>query len=307
MSSLLVDQIYQHWQQINPQLKRILQANDKGGYSSPFKEESEAIDLFMLKSILQLFTQEDLELIEQHIKVLSVLLKGIEESKPKHWIMEDEQVLVDIRTQLEALERVLNTKGTTISFLAENNQIIQAVFQEKINEIDQKAKLLFEEKLPRYLSSAFEKEAKALKKGVVFRERCFFVALISISALLLYLAKESYISYVAILFPSIWGLWLLTKKINQDTRLLHEYKHKAVLARTYTLYVDQLGNHLDRLFFTDENRIAYQDLMYSFLNENVKALIRNPAVTLGKEDKGTPYAAILDKIINQLSLKKNQG
>lgn len=298
-----LDRVVARWERLAEFLMRSVDESKKD--EMLFSSEVEKISPFISHTILSLLNQEKQRDIEKHI---DTMLAIFEQKKEKGLLYLNSDEISQANDNLNKICYLFaQEQNDLIKFLAEKNEKVEKFLKKKEEIIENRARQIFEEKLPRFLASAFEREVKALSEQIKNKERIFYISIIILVLCAFCIKETNYIHYLSIYFPVIWGLWYLTKNINENRRLLHEYKHKAVLARTYTLYSEQLEKHSDRLFFDDSDRRAYQELAYSFLEENIKSLTHNPAQSLDKGSKEMPYSVLLEKLIGNIrKYKDNQ-
>ncbi|MFQ1047902.1 hypothetical protein ACIWOS_07540, partial [Avibacterium paragallinarum] len=285
------------------------------GYRSYFNEHYKLIQGFCVFSILKLFRpMERQRLVEISQSIINIFeqanyAKMQDVYMPKrgmykaYWVELTESEIHKIEPKLAQLKLILQGNNQAL-FLAENQNKIDKVLNERQEYIDQQANLLFKEKLPRFLSSAFAKEAHALKKSIKRREYLFGSAIVFFAILLFGVDKSHYFNYLPMLFPIVWGLWFLTKKLNEDKYLYHEYKHKEVLAKTYLLYSKQIDQQ-SYYFFDEEDNRTRNHLSQYLLQETTKQLAHNPAKTLGKTNKDNPYGALMAELAKKLNRENN--
>lgn len=159
------------------------------GYRSYFNEHYKLIQGFCVFSILKLFRpMERQRLVEISQSIINIFeqanyAKMQDVYMPKrgmykaYWVELTESEIHKIEPKLAQLKLILQGNNQAL-FLAENQNKIDKVLNERQEYIDQQANLLFKEKLPRFLSSAFAKEAHALKKSIKRREYLFGSAIV---------------------------------------------------------------------------------------------------------------------------------
>lgn len=296
----IASDILKNWSDLLPNLD-FWQQNSQGFMENPFDSDRSQISAFMSHTILSLFEQEKQGKIKRDIQEI---LTCFETAKIKKISLNNDSTQ-EIGNKLSGLVQLLENSDSKILFLAEQNKKILSFIQNKTKEIDDKAKQVFEEKLPRFLASSFAREAKKLGKQIENKESLFLFSISIIIVGFLCIDKSHYVNYIPLFLPIIWGLWFLTKSINQDKRLFHEYKHKEVLARTYRIYADQIAKYSDYLLYADSNqRQIYEELAFYFLQKNLDVLMNNPAKTLGRESRTNPYLDTFSKLTEMIRKEK---
>ncbi|STO54629.1 Uncharacterised protein [Canicola haemoglobinophilus] len=136
----IVDEIFSDWQELSSLLLKTQRKTNKDN-DYPFFKNKKDLSLFMLKSILSLFSLEQQQEIQQTIKGSLLILKKIDVKTHSAMVINEDDFL-SIKNYLERLENILKSGNENILFLVETNQNIAQFISQKQEEINHKAGLV---------------------------------------------------------------------------------------------------------------------------------------------------------------------
>lgn len=218
--------------------------------------------------------------------------------------------------------KIIFSKINMSHIYAEIYRDADSILMDAKKDVDKRANEFLGEKIPGFLSSAFSLEAKKLFNIVRNREAAFYLVLVSMIIFMVYTANEIFnmlkksdggwsnlpIELIFIKFsliiPFVWVLWFLSKRLREDKRLAHEYRHKEIIARSYLTYARQLDD-FNYYFYNDQSKKAKDEMALELLKVSILNLNYNPALSLGSSrSDDTPYDKLLESI---LSLKNKEN
>ncbi len=205
------------------------------------------------------------------------------------------------KEQLVTLEEDYKTK---LQELEESHKTKYKTLEEEINSLVDGA-------TSAGLAEAFDDESKQFDKSIRFWNVVFFISIVMmciVYGVLSYLSNDvaknnlevlsNFIVRLPYLLPFIWLGFYSGKRRNENSRLKHEYIHKAALAKSYISYKNQINNLQD----TDET------LIKKLLESTIDTVGYNPSQTLDKNHNDrTPIAELIRLTVEKTTeLAKNK-
>ena len=205
----------------------------------------------------------------------------------------------EIFSKIKDIESLIN------SYLAS-----KAIFQEMEDKFRGQAKELFGELTTASIYQPYSDEYKKLKFWLLFKNSAFFGMLLVIFLVIARLSgiftcclnfisiSTNYwiyelISRIAILFPLVWAILFLGKRIHEDKKIEQTYLHKMVVARSLSNYLDYIDEKLNN----DENS---KEITKKLFEISIDSLGLNPALLLDKATaEKIPMEELLSKIIDK--------
>ena len=172
------------------------------------------------------------------------------------------------------------------------------------------AKELFGELTTVSIYKPYSDEYEKLKFWLIFKNAAFFGMLLVIFLVIARLSgiftcylnfisiSPNYwiyelISRIAILFPLVWAVLFLGKRIHEDKKIEQTYLHKMVVARSLSNYLDYIDEKLNN----DENA---KEITKKLFEISIDSLGLNPALLLDKATaEKIPMEELLSKIIDK--------
>ena len=205
----------------------------------------------------------------------------------------------------EIFSKIENVESLINSYLAS-----KAIFQEMEDKFRGQAKELFGELTTVSIYKPYSDEYEKLKFWLVIKNIAFFGMLSVIFLVIAFLSgiftccldfiniSPNYgvyelISRMAILFPLVWAVLFLGKRIHEDKKIEQTYLHKMVVARSLSNYLDYIDEKLDN----DENA---KEITKKLFEISIDSLGLNPALLLDKSTaEKIPMEELLSKIIDK--------
>lgn len=205
----------------------------------------------------------------------------------------------------EIFSKIENVESLINSYLAS-----KAIFQEMEDKFRGQAKELFGELTTLSIYKPYSDEYEKLKFWLIIKNIAFFGMLSVIFLVIAFLSgiftccldfiniSPNYwiyelISRIAILFPLIWAVLFLGKRIHEDKKIEQTYLHKMVVARSLSNYLDYIDEKLNN----DENA---KEITKKLFEISIDSLGLNPALLLDKSTaEKIPMEELLSKIIDK--------
>ena len=205
----------------------------------------------------------------------------------------------------EIFSKIENVESLINSYLAS-----KAIFQEMEDKFRGQAKELFGELTTLSIYKPYSDEYEKLKFWLIIKNIAFFGMLSVIFLVIAFLSgiftccldfiniSPNYwiyelISRIAILFPLIWAVLFLGKRIHEDKKIEQTYFHKMVVARSLSNYLDYIDEKLNN----DENA---KEITKKLFEISIDSLGLNPALLLDKSTaEKIPMEELLSKIIDK--------
>ena len=205
----------------------------------------------------------------------------------------------------EIFSKIENVESLINSYLAS-----KAIFQEMEDKFRGQAKELFGELTTVSIYKPYSDEYEKLKFWLIFKNSAFFGMLLVIFLVIARLSgiftcclnfisiSPNYgiyelISRMAILFPLVWAVLFLGKRIHEDKKIEQTYLHKMVVARSLSNYLDYIDEKLNN----DENA---KEITKKLFEISIDSLGLNPALLLDKSTaEKIPMEELLSKIIDK--------
>lgn len=205
----------------------------------------------------------------------------------------------------EIFSKIENVESLINSYLAS-----KAIFQEMEDKFRGQAKELFGELTTLSIYKPYSDEYEKLKFWLIIKNIAFFGMLSFIFLVIAFLSgiftccldfiniSPNYwiyelISRIAILFPLIWAVLFLGKRIHEDKKIEQTYLHKMVVARSLSNYLDYIDEKLNN----DENA---KEITKKLFEISIDSLGLNPALLLDKSTaEKIPMEELLSKIIDK--------
>ena len=172
------------------------------------------------------------------------------------------------------------------------------------------AKELFGELTTVSIYKPYSDEYGKLKIWLIIKNSAFFGMLLAIFLVIAHLSgiftyclnfisiSPNYVIYelisrMAILFPLVWAVLFLGKRIHEDKKIEQTYLHKMVVARSLSNYLDYIDEKLNN----DENS---KEITKKLFEISIDSLGLNPALLLDKATaEKIPMEELLSKIIDK--------
>lgn len=205
----------------------------------------------------------------------------------------------------EIFSKIENVESLINSYLAS-----KAIFQEMEDKFRGQAKELFGELTTLSIYKPYSDEYEKLKFWLIIKNIAFLGMLSVIFLVIAFLSgiftccldfiniSPNYwiyelISRIAILFPLIWAVLFLGKRIHEDKKIEQTYLHKMVVARSLSNYLDYIDEKLNN----DENA---KEITKKLFEISIDSLGLNPALLLDKSTaEKIPMEELLSKIIDK--------
>ena len=219
---------------------------------------------------------------------------------------EDIDDIINILTSVnEIFSKIKNVESLINSYFAS-----KAIFQEMEDKFRGQAKELFGVLTTVSIYKPYFDEYKKLKFWLVVKNAAFFGMLSVIFLVIACLSgiftccldfiniSPNYgvyelISKMAILFPLVWAVLFLGKRIHEDKKIEQTYLHKMVVARSLSNYLDYIDEKLNN----DENA---KEITKKLFEISIDSLGLNPALLLDKSTaEKIPMEELLSKIIDK--------
>lgn len=214
----------------------------------------------------------------------------------------------------ESITKMLETyQGTINKILKETNNKIQELsntqqeYEEKFDFLEQE----YEQELETYketrkeveshrkilaatgLAEAYSEERKKFEQPIKLCTSSFFaiIALLGMIGIISFeqnlTSLNSLLRVVPLIFPLIWLALYVNKRRSEYQRLEQEYAHKAILAKSYLNYKEQIEK-----LGKDDNK-----LLEKLMSSTIDTIAYNPSPTL---DKKHGDGTVLHEILNSL-------
>lgn len=205
----------------------------------------------------------------------------------------------------EIFSKIENVESLINSYLAS-----KAIFQEMEDKFRGQAKELFGELTTLSIYKPYSDEYGKLKIWLIIKNSAFFGMLLAIFLIIAHLSgiftyclnfisiSPNYVIYelisrMAILFPLVWAVLFLGKRIHEDKKIEQTYLHKMVVARSLSNYLDYIDEKLNN----DENS---KEITKKLFEISIDSLGLNPALLLDKATaEKIPMEELLSKIIDK--------
>lgn len=270
---------------------------------------AERLDSLFIETIINKLNEDDRE--EIYSKLLNVrnifskraffANKDISQLDKK-----DIDNIIDLLTSInEIFSKIENVEALINSYLAS-----KAIFQEMEDKFRGQAKELFGELTTVSIYKPYSDEYGKLKIWLIIKNSAFFGMLLAIFLVITHLSgiftyclnfisiSPNYVIYelisrMAILFPLVWAVLFLGKRIHEDKKIEQTYLHKMVVARSLSNYLDYIDEKLNN----DENS---KEITKKLFEISIDSLGLNPALLLDKATaEKIPMEELLSKIIDK--------
>ena len=273
------------------------------------KDLAELLDSLFIETIINKLNEDDRE--EIYSKLLNV--RNIFSKRAffanrniSQLGKEDIDDIINILTSVnEIFSKIKNVESLINSYFAS-----KAIFQEMEDKFRGQAKELFGELTTVSIYKPYSDEYEKLKFWLIFKNAAFFGMLLVIFLVIARLSgiftcylnfisiSPNYwiyelISRIAILFPLVWAVLFLGKRIHEDKKIEQTYLHKMVVARSLSNYLDYMNKKLNN----DENS---KEITKKLFEISIDSLGLNPALLLDKSTaEKIPMEELLSKIIDK--------
>jgi hypothetical protein len=270
---------------------------------------AERLDSLFIETIINKLNEDDRE--EIYSKLLNVrnifskraffANKDISQLDKK-----DIDNIINLLTSVnEIFSKIENVEALINSYLAS-----KAIFQEMEDKFRGQAKALFGELTTVSIYKPYSDEYGKLKIWLIIKNSAFFGMLLAIFLVIAHLSgiftyclnfisiSPNYVIYelisrMAILFPLVWAVLFLGKRIHEDKKIEQTYLHKMVVARSLSNYLDYIDEKLNN----DENS---KEITKKLFEISIDSLGLNPALLLDKATaEKIPMEELLSKIIDK--------
>ena len=270
---------------------------------------AERLDSLFIETIINKLNEDDRE--EIYSKLLNVrnifskrafcANKDISQLDKK-----DIDNIINLLTSVnEIFSKIENVEALINSYLAS-----KAIFQEMEDKFRGQAKELFGELTTVSIYKPYSDEYGKLKIWLIIKNSAFFGMLLAIFLVIAHLSgiftyclnfisiSPNYVIYelisrMAILFPLVWAVLFLGKRIHEDKKIEQTYLHKMVVARSLSNYLDYIDEKLNN----DENS---KEITKKLFEISIDSLGLNPALLLDKATaEKIPMEELLSKIIDK--------
>lgn len=270
---------------------------------------AERLDSLFIETIINKLNEDDRE--EIYSKLLNVrnifskraffANKDISQLDKK-----DIDNIINLLTSVnEIFSKIENVEALINSYLAS-----KAIFQEMEDKFRGQAKELFGELTTVSIYKPYSDEYGKLKIWLIIKNSAFFGMLLAIFLVIAHLSgiftyclnfisiSPNYVIYelisrMAILFPLVWAVLFLGKRIHEDKKIEQTYLHKMVVARSLSNYLDYIDEKLNN----DENA---KEITKKLFEISIDSLGLNPALLLDKSTaEKIPMEELLSKIIDK--------
>lgn len=270
---------------------------------------AERLDSLFIETIINKLNEDDRE--EIYSKLLNVrnifskraffANKDISQLDKK-----DIDNIINLLTSVnEIFSKIENVEALINSYLSS-----KAIFQEMEDKFRGQAKELFGELTTVSIYKPYSDEYGKLKIWLIIKNSAFFGMLLAIFLVIAHLSgiftyclnfisiSPNYVIYelisrMAILFPLVWAVLFLGKRIHEDKKIEQTYLHKMVVARSLSNYLDYIDEKLNN----DENA---KEITKKLFEISIDSLGLNPALLLDKATaEKIPMEELLSKIIDK--------
>ena len=273
------------------------------------KDLAERLDSLFIETIINKLNEDDREKIYSKLLNIRNIFGKIAFFANKDISQLDKKDIANIINLLvsvtEIFSKIENVESLINSYLAS-----KAIFQEMEDKFRGQAKELFGELTTVSIYKPYSDEYEKLKFWLIFKNAAFFGMLLVIFLGIARLSgiftcclnfisiSPNYwiyelISRIAILFPLVWAVLFLGKRIHEDKKIEQTYLHKMVVARSLSNYLD----YIDEKFNNDENA---KEITKKLFEISIDSLGLNPALLLDKATaEKIPMEELLSKIIDK--------
>lgn len=273
------------------------------------KDLAERLDSLFIETIINKLNKDDREKIyNELLNVRNIFRKRAFFASRDIAQLGEEDIdgIIDLLTSVnEIFSKIENVESLINSYLAS-----KAIFQEMEDKFRGQAKELFGELTTVSIYKPYSDEYKKLKFWLIFKNSAFFGMLLVIFLVInrlsgIFICYLNFISIspnygiyelisrIAILFPLVWAVLFLGKRIHEDKKIEQTYLHKMVVARSLSNYLDYIDEKLNN----DENA---KEITKKLFEISIDSLGLNPALLLDKSTaEKIPMEELLSKIIDK--------
>ena len=273
------------------------------------KDLAERLDSLFIETIINKLNKDDREKIyNELLNVRNIFRKRAFFASRDIAQLGEEDIdgIIDLLTSVnEIFSKIENVESLINSYLAS-----KAIFQEMEDKFRGQAKELFGELTTLSIYKPYSDKYEELKTWLVIKNIAFFGMLSVIFLVIAFLSgiftcclnfisiSPNYgiyelISRMAILFPLVWAVLFLGKRIHEDKKIEQTYLHKMVVARSLSNYLDYIDEKLNN----NENS---KEITKKLFEISIDSLGLNPALLLDKATaEKIPMEELLSKIIDK--------
>lgn len=273
------------------------------------KDLAERLDSLFIETIINKLNEDDREKIySELLNIRNIFSKRAFFASRDISQLGEEDIdgIIDLLSSVnEIFSKIENVEALINSYLAS-----KAIFQEMEDRFRGQAKELFGELTTVSIYKPYSDEYKKLKFWLIFKNSAFFGMLLVIFLVIARLSGiftcclnfisiypnywiYELISRIAILFPLVWAVLFLGKRIHEDKKIEQTYLHKMVVARSLSNYLDYIDEKLNN----DENA---KEITKKLFEISIDSLGLNPALLLDKSTaEKIPMEELLSKIIDK--------